>query len=365
MNILYLSHLSGASYAGPTYSVPKQIKAQSKIDSVFWYNAVEKSPSEWKELPYYHDLTDFPDESIASLPTPFDKPDVIVVECFYNMFRSPLMKELANGTIPYIIVPRGELTRQAQKRKSWKKQIANFLGCKNYAHKAAAIQYLTIQEYEDSGDGWNANRVIIPNGVVMPKKAKESFSKDEIKCVSIGRISPYHKGLDLLIEACAGMKDELAQANCTITICGPDSEGKTAEIQQMASSYGLQGIIKFHEGVYGDEKVKLLMDSDIFLITSRFEGHPMALIEALSYGIPCLATTGSNMRKEIEKYGAGWTADNNAESIRTALKDVLAHKKDYREFGQKAQELAREYEWNSLANTSHTYFESLIRSRKK
>ena len=58
MNILYLSHLSGASYAGPTYSVPKQIEAQSKIDNVFWYNATTQGKREWKELQYYHDKTE-------------------------------------------------------------------------------------------------------------------------------------------------------------------------------------------------------------------------------------------------------------------------------------------------------------------
>ena len=58
MNILYISFLNGDSWAGPTYSVPKQIAAQSKIDNVFWYNIRDTKIKEWKELPYYHDLTD-------------------------------------------------------------------------------------------------------------------------------------------------------------------------------------------------------------------------------------------------------------------------------------------------------------------
>lgn len=38
MNILYLSNLTGNLFAGPNNSVPAQIRAQSKIDNVFWYN---------------------------------------------------------------------------------------------------------------------------------------------------------------------------------------------------------------------------------------------------------------------------------------------------------------------------------------
>ena len=38
MNVLYISKLTGNLFAGPNNSVPAQIKAQSKIDNVFWYN---------------------------------------------------------------------------------------------------------------------------------------------------------------------------------------------------------------------------------------------------------------------------------------------------------------------------------------
>ena len=37
MNVLYISKLTGNLFAGPNNSVPAQIKAQSKIDNVFWY----------------------------------------------------------------------------------------------------------------------------------------------------------------------------------------------------------------------------------------------------------------------------------------------------------------------------------------
>ena len=361
MNILYLSHLGGASFAGPTYSVPKQIDAQSKIDNVFWYNAVPKSPDFWKNISYYHDLTEYPKESIDALPAPFHKPDLIVVECFYNMFRSPLMRELMKGDTPYVIIPRGELTCQAQKRKMLKKSIANVLGCKQYARKAAAIQYLTEQEYIDSGDAWNPKYIVIPNGVTFPESVKTGFTEDGIKFVSIGRISPYHKGLDLLIDACAMLRERLIEENCKITICGPDQEGQAEELKRIVVEKRLHDIITFQDGVFGDEKKQLLLESDVFLIPSRFEGHPMALIEALSYGLPCVATTGSNMRREIDTYGAGWTADNEAQSICEALQAAIDAKENYMNISQNAVALSKKYEWNSIAIEAHTSFEKLLK----
>lgn len=352
MNILYLSHLGGASYAGPTYSVPKQIEAQSKIDNVFWYNATRGGKAEWKELSYYHDLAEFPEESIYRLPEPFNCPDLIIVECFYNMTTSRLLREMIKGKIPYIIIPRGELTAHAQKRKRLKKSIANLLVCKRYAQKAAAIQYLTEQEYKDSGDEWNKNYIIVPNGIDMPEKRKVAFTEDGIKCISIGRIEPYQKGLDMLIDACSQMKDELMRTNCTIDIYGPDVDGKKIELEQTVERRGLEKIIHFYDGVYGEEKERVLLEHDVFLIPSRFEGHPMALIEALSYGLPCSVTTGSNMRNEIEEYGAGWTADNTVESVMQAIYQMMEERDSYIRKSVNAQMVAKNYMWENIASRS-------------
>lgn len=357
MNVLFLSHLGGAAFAGPTYSVPKQIEAQSKLDNIFWYNATISAIEKWKEFPFYHDLSEYPEESIYSLPEPFNHPDVVVVECFYNMTGSRFRKELVSGSIPYIIIPRGELTKQAQNRKRLKKSVANLLFCKRFAKKAAAIQYLTEQEYKDSGDQWNKNHFVIPNGIDLPERTKTEFHTDGIKCVSIGRIEPYQKGLDLLIEACSLIKEELTKANCTITICGPDREGKVAVLQKLVAEKGLQAIISFRDAIYGKEKEELLLDSDVFLMPSRFEGHPMALIEALSYGLPCVVTTGSNMRQEVEQYNAGWTADNSADSIRSALEQVLLSScETLRRKREEACRLASCYSQGGLAERTHNSF---------
>lgn len=359
MNILYLSHLNGASYAGPTYSVPKQIEYQSKIDNVLWYNAEKAGKDEWKNYDYYYDLSEFPNETIKDLPSPFNNPDLIVVELFYNMTLSPLLRELMKSKIPYIVIPRCELTKQAQNRKKIKKKIANIMFMKKFAKKAAAIQYLTKQEYLDSGNEWNKNNIIIPNGIELKEHLDIKSYNNEIKCVSIGRIEPYQKGLDILIEACSKVKAKLKDANCTIDIYGPDEENKVYNLKRDVSNYELESVISFNDAVYGKEKEKILMNSDVFLMTSRFEGHPMALIEALSYGIPALVTKGSNMKNEIEAYDAGWTAENNIESVSIALIKML---KDYKNHykNNNAINLSNNYSWNKIAEISHKEFMKII-----
>lgn len=354
MNILYLSHLEDMAFTGPNYSVPSQIKAQSKMDNVFWYNTVRNDKKEWRALPYYHNLEEYPQKKIDVLPAPFNKPDLVIVEGFYNMTTSKLLWELRMNDHPYIIIPRGELTYLAQARKSIKKRIANLLICKPFAQKALAIQYLTEQERIDSSDKkWNKNYLVIPNGITTPLKRKDSYSQKKITCISIGRMEPYQKGLDLLIEACGQIKNSLKEANCEIHLYGPDNENKKIELLRSIAKNGLEKAVFLHEAVFGDDKENALLAGDVFLMPSRFEGHPMALIEALAYGLPCIATTGSNMFEEIRTERAGWPTETTAEGIKNAILQMIEQRERLSEYGQNAIKLAKRYDWDTIAQISH------------
>lgn len=364
MNILYISCVDGGPWAGPTYSVPNQVKAQTCLDNVLWYNFYDGShpewiSAEWEKLPYYCDLRNYPNARIADLPKPFNHPDLVIVEQFYTYARQPLPRELMRGGIPYIIVPRGELTLAAQKRKSLKKQIFNALYYRRFAQKAAAIQYLTEQEQTDSGTKWNDKGIIIPNGVNLPEKTKNSFHEDGVKAVVIGRIEPYQKGLDILIDACEACKQEISDANLTIDIYGPDRVGRLGEMKALVEQKGLDQVIRFHDAVYSEEKERVLLEADVFIIPSRFEGHPTALIEALAYGVPALVTTGANMRPEIEEYDAGWGADTDSADLARAIRRMINEKAGYATKSRNAAKLAKEYSWDYLASKSHEMYGDL------
>lgn len=369
MNILYISKLDGRPWAGPTYSIPKQIEAQSKYDNVFWYNIVDEPRPEginnyavWKKLSYFHDLTDFPNKKITDLPKPFSTPDLIVVEQGYTYAKEKIRKEIIDGTIPYIVVPRGELTDGAQNKKRLKKIIGNFLlNWPKFIGRAKAIQCLTVEEERNTAKKWNANRIVIPNGTVIPRKMEKNFQHDGIKCVSIGRLEPYQKGLDLLVEACAVVQNELRDNGVTIDLYGSDMENKATMVKKLIVDKNLSDIIFMHDGVFGVDKENVLRQADVFLIPSRFEGQPTAMLEALAYGLPCLATTGSNMRKEVEESNSGWGADNTVDGIVKALKRMMDEKNIFAEKSENAYSLATKYSWDKIAEESHRIYKELLK----
>jgi glycosyltransferase involved in cell wall biosynthesis len=361
MNILYITYLNGDSWAGPTYSVPKQIEAQSKIDNVFWYNIRETKIDEWKEYSFYHDISEYPNETIQELPSPFNSPDIIIVEQFYDFGGKKILKTITNSGIPYVIIPRGELTKSAQKRKAWKKILGNFIIFNRFAFQAAAIQYLTEQERRDSGERWNKKGFVIPNGICFPKRTKEYYHEIGIKCISIGRIEPYHKGLDTLVKACAMISSQLRNSICKIDLFGPDYDGKVFELKEQIRQFRIDDIIEIHNGLYGEQKEKVILDSDCFIITSRFEGHPMALIEALSYGLPCVVTRGSNMKEAVEEYDAGWTSENDVVKLKDTLLKMIKEKELLRVKGKNAIRLASQFEWDKIALKTQYEYKKIIK----
>ena len=369
MIILYISKLDGRPWVGPTYSVPKQIAGQAKYDDVFWYNLCAEGKSEgienltkWRGTEYYADLLKFPTGSVRSLPEPFCHPELIVVEQGYPFARDSIRKEIQKSGVPYIVIPRGELTESAQSKKRIKKAIGNLvLGYPKFMKNAIAIHCLTEQEKTETSDKWNKTRIVLPNGTDIPEIQRIERNEHGIKCASIGRIEPYQKGLDLLIYACAQIKQQLMEAQVQIVLYGSDMEHKLEVIKQTVIDEGLSEIVTFKPAIFGKDKDDVLRNCDVFLMPSRFEGHPTGLLEALAYRLPCVATTGSNMRKEIELADAGWTADNDAESIKNALLSMISDKDKFMEKGRNARNLAKEYDWNAIARKTHDVYENLLR----
>ena len=362
MNIVYISHLSGSQYGGPNYSVPAQVRAQATVDNVFWWNLSEPIMDHWINTGLFHNLKDFPDKEIAHLPKPFCKPDLVVFEDFYYIDDYKLGKECKRRKIPYIIVPRGALTREAQGTKKLKKMVANTLFFKPFTRNASAIEYLTESERENSGRKWNKKAIILPNGVNRIPFISRGAGREYIQGIYIGRFMPA-KGIDLLVEAVTKIQEVLRKNRIKIFLYGPKSYDLWEEIKDQIHQNKVDDIIAIDDAVVGKEKEAILSNADFFIMTSRFEGMPMGLIEALGFSLPCIATSGTNLRNEIEQANAGWGCNTDVDSIASALTLISEKKDKLPEMRENAYRLAGEYEWNTLAIKAHNLYEEILKGR--
>ena len=212
-----------------------------------------------------------------------------------------------------------------------------------------AIQCLSQLELDSTK--FKGKKFIGTNGIDIPQRRKQVFHKDKIQFTYIGRLDPYHKGLDLMIQAIAIKKDFLIANKCEFALYGPDRFGWGDQLRKLITENSIREIVQLKPAVSGVEKENILLDSDVFIQTSRFEGMPMGILEALSYGVPVLVTKGTTLGEITAQYDAGWAADTSAQSVSEEIEKVVRQNTLLQDKGQHALNLVKEnFGWSKISN---------------
>ncbi len=299
---------------------------------------------------------------LSRLAPPFNRPDLLVFHGVYDPRHFFLVRWADRHAIPYIITPRGGMTRAAHRRRFWKKQLADLLYFSRTVRRAAAIHYLTLNEAKESSH-WKHTYFVAGNGVDSPPEilVARPNSRPHLHFLFIGRKDIHHKGLDLLLNALGLIRNLLTEFKVRVTIHGPDINGSERRLQAMINIFGLQHVVRLEAPVFGADKAAVLKDCDLFVHTSRLEGHPMAVLEAMAAGLPCLVTPGTNMGADVTRFNAGWLADPTPDAIAQTFKTILAHRDALAERGHQARALVEEcYQWNRVAEATLCHYQRVV-----
>jgi glycosyltransferase involved in cell wall biosynthesis len=107
-----------------------------------------------------------------------------------------------------------------------------------------------------------------------------------LRLVCVARLSP-EKGIDDLLAAVSAAVRGGASLELWLVGDGPDR----ARLQSLAESPELDGRVRFLGFVsHGEELVRILDQSDVFVLASRSEGLPHSVVEAMARGLPVIAT---------------------------------------------------------------------------
>lgn len=157
---------------------------------------------------------------------------------------------------------------------------------------AAATSYVTsaaLQRRYPPGTGaftQGVSDVQIQEVVSAPRQA-ESFRHDPLTFVFVGALNQLYKAQDIIIKSIALIKSQ--GLNVRLKMIGDGRHRQ--ELEQLASDLGVRQSIDFlGQLTSGDAVFKELDSADLFLLPSRQEGLPRALVEAMSRGLPAIAS---------------------------------------------------------------------------
>ena len=190
---------------------------------------------------------------------------------------------------------------------------------------------------------------------IIEKKSNQST----IRIISVGSLL-HVKGYDILIDALNIISDKLPKWELVLV-----GEGKERiSLQKQIDQYGLSDKIKMIGRKNKDEIIRLLNGSSMYVSSSRSENFSVSIIEALSAGLPVVATECGGIKECLnEKNGILAPVEDAkglAVSILTMVDNINRYDRQYI-----SEQCKGNFGPNAIAEKLNTVFEEVIRKSKK
>lgn len=195
---------------------------------------------------------------------------------------------------------------------------------------------LQNQEQEEYYPASYSDRIyVVPNPVAAKFNSckKELFSEKIKRICGIGRLSD-QKNFPLLI---AAVKANLPEnPDIRLEIYGEGEIKK--DLEDLITKQNLTGVCKLMGRTSDVESV--LKETDLFVLSSDFEGMPNALIEAMAMGVPCISSDCRTGPKSLVKDGKTGLLfkTGEADSLTEKMSWALQHPAEMNQMGKTARE---------------------------
>jgi glycosyltransferase involved in cell wall biosynthesis len=155
------------------------------------------------------------------------------------------------------------------------------------------------------------------NGTVV--RGRLGLSAQDFLMVCIARLSE-EKRIDILLLAIAQLRGEGLPCKCVIVGDGPLRE----DLDARAVALGLTGHV-FFEG-FQEDTLQYMQAGTAFVLISDREGMPLALLEAMACGLPCIVTgVGGNVEAVTDRVHGLVVPAGSADDVTSAVKYLMTH----------------------------------------
>lgn len=281
--------------------------------------------------------------------------DVVHLHGVWEEIQHQAARIARGSRVPYLFTPHGMLTRWSLRQSKFKKQLYMAWRGRRNLRMAEALHCTSHAEGEDLRALNLASPILIePLGVDfgefehLPSRGEfrsENALEARPLIVFLGRVHP-GKGVEYLIPALA----EPGLERAVLAVVGPDSAGQVAQMQELAAARGVSDRVVFTGMRKGRERIKALVDADVFALPSDHENFGLAVVEALAAGARVVVSDQVNIHREISAAGVGTVVERSVPLLAKALRAEMENTGTYETAAAKARAFAKStYSWKPIA----------------
>lgn len=291
---------------------------------------------------------------LAVLKAHFANPDIVHIHAIGPGLMVPFARSLG---LKVVVTNHGP----DYDRQKWGRAAKFILRLGEYLGGRFANQIIVISQVIKKIVRRRCNREsnLIYNGVSLPERSKKTDFLDQIGVapnkyiLAVSRLVP-EKGLDILIRAFQGLKDDW-----NLVIAG-DADHKTKYSRELKKMIAVDDRI-IHTGyITGEPLNKVYFNARLFVLPSFHEGLPIALLEAMSYGLSVLVSDiPANL--EVNLPAERYFQKGNVSDLQKKMSMLLEKEMSDIEMRAMRIRIAEDYNWLKIAEQTIAVYEKAIK----
>ena len=298
--------------------------------------------------------------------------DIYAHSSFPSELRNSLAAELKQGSYDAIIGVHAPL---AARLATIQKQLPNtkligwlhnsyealfgdnshyYIGAKrrrHYIYQFRKLDNVVVLCQDDSNRFQKYDKLFTPTVIYNPLTLKPGNRSqgNSKRFLTIGRFTPLHKGIDLLIEAF----HIFAQKNhdWQLDIVGGGEQKET--FLKIINRYQLEDRITIHP--FTNKIQDFYSNAQVYVLSSRWEGMPLVLVEAMSHGLPIITSDLPVCQEILDDFGM-YFPNSNIEGLAQRLEDATHI--DWKSKSEEAIKIAQRFDVKQIVEQWKQLIES-------
>ncbi|MBV6623803.1 MAG: glycosyltransferase family 4 protein [Rivularia sp. (in: Bacteria)] len=218
------------------------------------------------------------------------------------------------------------------------------------------------EEYYTNNLGLKKQQVVVlPNPTELPIQIPNRVNTSSIKFGFCGRIGS-RKGTFDLIQAFAEMPQSFKERS-ELIVAG---DGDIEQAAKLAESLNIKNKVRFLGWIDSKTREKLLADINVFILPSYNEGLPMALLEAMGWGLPVIVTPVGGIPELITSTENGLlVTPGDIQQLSDMMQSLIENQSLRVSLGNAARESVIPLDVKTYSNNMYQIYKSVIECKSK